>query len=807
MSDLVSRARRLWQDKLSPWVGLRDGPIVDPDGRTSVRGLFIAGDLADTPILKGALQHGWDVGLTVHGDLPPTAEDPDLLDVLVVGAGPAGCAAALALQQSGRRVVVLERERPFATLAAFPRGKMLYAEPRGLTPDPPFWFEDTTKEELVERWRQTIVEHGLTVHEGVALQGLERVGDAFEVKASRTGLDGPHQPRILRARRVVLAIGRRGSPACLDVPGEDHAEVFHHLEDASQWSGKRVLVVGGGDSAVEAALQLADEGARVVWSYRRPELKRPKRKNRDRARAAIREGRVDFRGGTRVSSLANGHAIMGDDSVPYDAAFVLIGTLPPHELLRHLGLPLGSDSSMSHKTGLVAFAAFVWCFYVLKTGRRWFPFHESGLAWAHDALKLEVTWWPGSDGGRVLDAGFWGTVLYSLAILGFGLAAMRRHPTPTQRRRYLSLIGFQWLFLFGIPEVLAPMVTSVSGAAYSLSVPWPLRIESLAYGPAAGGWMAVGAFTSFVLVPAFVRRHNERFCSWMCGCGGLAETVGDVWRWRAPRGDGARAAEGLGRLVFLAAIPVTLLVIADAWQLVGFNQWIEQEVHVVDGRVDLGPGTTEEREGVMRVASASVVDGALRIEIEKFDWDGVWRRNGWLSGLEQDGRMLYPDKVEEGVYSLPLAHAEATFVAAASSSALSRPRDFARAWYGLVVDFFLASVIGVALYPMLGNRVWCRFFCPLRAYMEWIAARVGRLTIRSDDTCISCGECTTNCQMGIDVQGFAEDQVLLDNRNSACIQCGVCVEVCPMEVLTLVDRVDAGLPRGPLKPEGPRWGV
>lgn len=97
----------------------------------------------------------------------------------------------------------------------------------------------------------------------------------------------------------------------------------------------------------------------------------------------------------------------------------------------------------------------------------------------------------------------------------------------------------------------------------------------------------------------------------------------------------------------------------------------------------------------------------------------------------------------------------------------------------------LASLVGVALYPVLGNRVWCRFFCPLRAYMEAIARRIGRLAIRSDDRCISCGECTRACQMGIEVQRFAELQIPVHNANSACIQCGVCVHVCPMDVLSL----------------------
>ena len=110
---------------------------------------------------------------------------------------------------------------------------------------------------------------------------------------------------------------------------------------------------------------------------------------------------------------------------------------------------------------------------------------------------------------------------------------------------------------------------------------------------------------------------------------------------------------------------------------------------------------------------------------------------------------------------------------------------FAQKWYTLMIDFALAGVLGVALYPYLGNRVWCRFACPLRAYMEIIAQKKPSLNIVADERCIACGTCTQECQMGIDVQRFALLQEDLSNHNSACIQCGICISVCPMNVLSI----------------------
>ena len=270
-------------------------------------------------------------------------------------------------------------------------------------------------------------------------------------------------------------------------------------------------------------------------------------------------------------------------------------------------------------------------------------------------------------------------------------------------------MGFQVVFLFGVPELLAPLVIDRPWKVYAATVPWPLSIWSLVDAPGhvqgasaeenfwtAIGWLAVGALTSFVLIPLYVRRYGQRFCSYLCGCGGLAETLGEPWRHLAPRGRDAKQAEWFGRGILLAAIPVTALILNDAWGFV-------------------------------------------------------------------------------------------------ARDALFSTKAFAAHWYELVVDFGLASILGVAMYPYFGNRVWCRFFCPLRAWMEILARRFSRASIRSTDRCISCGECTRYCQMGIDVQQFAQRAVRLDNRNSACIQCGVCIEVCPMDVLTLDRNRPVGL--------------
>lgn len=809
LHSIAARARRTWAEQLSPWVGLRDGPLTGPLGRTSVPGLRVAGDLAGAPLLKAALREGWEIGCALAAELEEDPVDPEILDVVVVGGGPAGCAAALALSAAGRRYLVLEREQVLRTLDAFPAGKILYAEPRGVPTPEGFPFEDAPKEALVARWRAELVQRGVVVHEGVEVTDARREGTHFVVTA-RTA-QGVQVQR--RARRVLLAVGRRGAVRRLGVPGEDGARVHHALVDATPHQGEAVVVVGGGDSAAEAVLQLVEAGARVSLVHRGQRLDRPRARTRRAVERAVEEGRLALHLGARPQALEEDRVVLlGGAVLPAAATYVLIGTEPPLALLERLGVRTRRALHWGEAAWIAAFAAFVWCFYVLKSGRGWFPFGPSSLGWVHDALRVPVPWLPTVDGSvRVLDAGFWGTCLYSLAILAAGLAAIRRYRSPAQTRRYLSLIGFQWVFLFGVPELVAPALTSAASQLYTVSVPWPLSIHSLAKTPdvpAAGLWIALGAFVSFVAVPTYVRFQGERFCSWMCGCGGLAETVGDRFRWLAPRGDGARAAEGGGLLVLALAVPVTLLILGDAWQLVGWQQFLDAEVRVEEGVARVSPTAGEAAPGDLRVAEALVDDGVLVLLLDKLEHDGTWRRAGWTSSIEAGDRTVYADKVEEGHYRLSLAGIPPGVLRIkAEQSSLSSARAFATGWYGLMVDFWLASFLGVALYPLLGNRIWCRFFCPLRAYMELLSRRFGRLAIVADERCISCGECTTWCQMGIDVQGFAQDRLVLDNANSACIQCGICVEVCPMDVLTLVDKPTTGTPDGARGQPGPRWGM
>ena len=324
----------------------RDLPAMAADHEAvGTPGLFLAGEITGFALVRTAVAHGRLVARAAARRRETLgATPPGVHDLVVVGLGPAGLSCLLEAMALGLAAVGVDQARELGgAVAAYPRGKMVMTQPMDLPLHGRLPKLEYQKEELVGLWRRLADQHGLAVRTGVVVQRIERTSDGFAVAAA----DGS----VLRARSVAIAVGRRGSPQKLGVPGEDLPHVAYSLLDAHGHQGERILVVGGGDSAIEAALALAEQpGNTVVLSYRRSAFARLKARNEQRVAAAIADGRIDVRYGTAVAAIgpatvtlhpadgAAGGGVATAAAVAAERVFVFAGGTPPFALLEQAGV-------------------------------------------------------------------------------------------------------------------------------------------------------------------------------------------------------------------------------------------------------------------------------------------------------------------------------------------------------------------------------------------------------------------------------------------------------------------------------------
>jgi thioredoxin reductase/NAD-dependent dihydropyrimidine dehydrogenase PreA subunit len=306
-------------------------PVLSPRFETNVPGIFVAGELGGMGLIRNALEQGRQAVDAIHGTRRASG---DRLDVAIVGAGPAGFAASLTAMSKRMRYVTLEQESLGGCVFQYPRGKVVMTAPAQLPLVGRVNFRHTSKEQLLEFWREAERKSGVKINYNERVERIQPDGDGFVVQTSKG---------TYRARSVLLAIGRRGTPRKLGVSGEELPKVVYRLIDPEQYAGQHVLVVGGGDSALEAAASVAELGdTRVVLSYRGDAFQRAKQRNRERVTAAEQNGSL------RVMLSSNVKQIVADavaieqtgqlHRVRNDAVIVNAGGVLPSDFLRSIGI-------------------------------------------------------------------------------------------------------------------------------------------------------------------------------------------------------------------------------------------------------------------------------------------------------------------------------------------------------------------------------------------------------------------------------------------------------------------------------------
>jgi thioredoxin reductase len=328
----------------------RDVPVLDDELQAvGNEGIYLVGEITAKSLIRTATVQGAQVARRIAARAPALAragcgrDDGEPLDAVIVGAGPGGLACALGCREEGLEFVLIDQEAVIGgTVAKYPRRKLVLTEPIELPLHGRMPQREYSKEELIELWQGIADRHELPFQGGVTFEKIERRDDGtFDVLTSAGAW---------HARHVVLAVGRRGSPRRLGVPGEDLPHVAYSLIDAGAYDGCHAVIVGGGDSAVEAALGLAEHGDNTITIvYRQDEFFRIRTKNRERIASKIDADRVRVLFRSEVDAIHPDRVDVvtraGDDggqeqrvSLRADCVFVLAGGVAPFGLLEQSGV-------------------------------------------------------------------------------------------------------------------------------------------------------------------------------------------------------------------------------------------------------------------------------------------------------------------------------------------------------------------------------------------------------------------------------------------------------------------------------------
>src|ERR1700722_1599954 len=310
-------------------------PVLKPNFESNVPGIYVAGEVGGMGLIRNALTQGQQA---LESIAKAGVRRPGALDVLIIGAGPAGLAASLAAEKLALNYLTVEQDSLGGAVFQYPRGKLVMTAPVELPIIGKVQFRNTSKEEILKFWEQACNGNGLKIMYQERVEGIENKHGVFHVKTST---------RQHVASAILLGIGRRGTPRKLGVPGEALPKVVYRLIDPEQYRGQKVIVVGGGDSALEAAASIAELGdTAVILSYRGEAFQRAKQKNRRRVDAASASGQLKILLNSQIREIRPEEVIMKHSgkelTLRNDAVIVSAGGILPNDFLKSVGIEVAT---------------------------------------------------------------------------------------------------------------------------------------------------------------------------------------------------------------------------------------------------------------------------------------------------------------------------------------------------------------------------------------------------------------------------------------------------------------------------------
>lgn len=323
-----------------------DLPHISQKFMTNIPGIYIAGELGGMGLIKNAVEQGKQAVENINFALEKNHSAE--YDLLIVGAGPAGISASLKAKEYGLNCKIVDQDTLGGTVYSFPRAKIVMTSPMELPLYGKVKLVETNKDELLELWQEVLSKNNITISESEKVNSINHSNGIFEIETSNSRFS---------AAKVLLAIGRRGTPRKLGVPGEEKPKVYYRLLDPERITKDDILVVGGGDSAIESALLLADENKNVTLSYRKDSFKRLKPKNLERLNAEVDRDKINIILNSNVKEIKDDSVILVKENaneieLSNDLVYVFIGGELPTKFLESVGIKITKkygETVLSHR--------------------------------------------------------------------------------------------------------------------------------------------------------------------------------------------------------------------------------------------------------------------------------------------------------------------------------------------------------------------------------------------------------------------------------------------------------------------------
>ncbi len=788
-----------WLQKDVPKGDVERYPQIDSKNETSVKGIFIIGDLTGIPLLRLASESGKRIIDQFKNDsefqkLKSSNQGKDIFDLIIIGAGPAGVAAGIEASKNKLNYKILESAQKFNTIINFPKGKPIFAEPKEFTQNSELKINDGTKESLLDDLHNQIQNVSLPVEENVMVNKIEKVGNHFELITKNENY---------KALRIILAIGKSGNSRMMNVPGENLPKVYNRLFDPADAEGHKVLVVGGGDSALETAIATSEYAEEVYISYRNPSFSRPKEGNVEKLNKLTEEGKVKLLLETQVKEIKNEKVILIDKNkkgfeIENSMVFSMIGKELPLQFFKRSGIKMEGELSLISK---LQFLLLVLVAGVIYFGKNSASFYQHFLD-----IKVQSL----------------GDLIYQFI-----------NPAAWSKLITLPVEIIKTIFsgktsIWNINDYISAAIAYVSflGALF-LGIYLLYNFIKSNYKIFSFNWKTF-KYSYFILVAVFfaIAFFGEKYFNyelfgkhegfWYTGLYSLTILIFGLRRIHVKPTKYIKFQTWT--LILIQAIPLFILpeiilpFLGNAGALGGNNGFILSQIF---------PNQTYWRSYGFILAWPlfffnvynssittfwlvfSLIQTFVFIPLIVYKW-GKGAYCGWLCScgalaetLGDEYRTLAPHGAKAKKYEfagqwillaafvitgLKLVSVLYDFNIPIINEKISYTASFLHNFYFIGIDVIFAGVLGVGVYFFLSGRVWCRFGCPLAALMH-IYTRFSKYRIFAEKKkCISCNICTKVCHMGIDVMNYANKGIPMNDVE--CVRCSACIVNCPTEVLS-----------------------